>query len=145
MHDLDLHPTASKLRQFGWTALVAFGLIGLALRVRGELFGLGFGAAGSSVACALWTLGALSGLFSLVWPRGNRPLYLALSIGSFPIGWVVSHVLLAVLFYGLLTPLGLLFRVLGRDPLERRFSPEETSYWRDLPETNDNEDYFRQF
>jgi hypothetical protein len=40
---------------------------------------------------------------------------------------------------------GLLFRLLGRDPLERAFRPEMKSYWVDLPEVKDEGDYFRQF
>ena len=37
---------------------------------------------------------------------------------AFPIGWTVSQVILAVMFYGLFTPIGLVFRLIGRDPLQ---------------------------
>ena len=60
-------------------------------------------------------------------------------------GQVLSHVVLAVLFYGLLTPIALFFRLIGRDPLKRRWEPEQKSYWVDLPEAFDKKDYFRQF
>lgn len=131
---LDLGPTRRKLRQFGAVAVLAFGLAGLEL-----------GESSASVRVALWGIAAIAGLFALVWPPGNRPLYVALSLASFPVSFVVSHVVLAALFYGLLTPIGLLLRLLGRDPLERRFRPELASYWRELPEVTDDEDYFRQF
>jgi len=57
----------------------------------------------------------------------------------------VSHVVLALLFFGILTPVALFFRLTGRDPLTRRFEPERESYWTDLSETIETKDYFRQF
>ena len=38
---------------------------------------------------------------------------------AFPIGWTVSQVILLLMFYGLFTPIGLVFRLIGRDPLHR--------------------------
>ena len=38
---------------------------------------------------------------------------------AFPIGWTVSQVILLLMFYGLFTPIGLVFRLIGRDPLQR--------------------------
>jgi hypothetical protein len=142
---LDLRPDTRKLRQFGATALVAFAILGLVLRARGALFGVPLGEAAAPLGLALVALGALSGLFALLWPRGNQPLWVALSVATFPLGWVLSYLVLALLFYGLLTPLGVVFRLLGRDPLERRFEPDRASYWKDLAEIDDDERYFRQF
>jgi hypothetical protein len=145
MVELNLRPETRQLRQFGWIALAAFGVIGAVVLFRGGLLGISFGAAARPIAFALWTLGVLSGLLSLVWPEGNRPLFVALGVLTFPIGWVLSHVVLAVVFFGVLTPVGLLFRLFGRDPLERAFRPEMKSYWVDLPEVKDDGEYFRQF
>ncbi len=68
-----------------------------------------------------------------------------LSVVAFPIGFVVSHVVLAVLFFGILTPVGLTLRLLGRDLLDRGFEREKKSYWVDLPQSIQKRDYFRQF
>ena len=142
---LNLRPEPRQLRQFGWVALVAFGLLGSMVLWRGGLFGASFGSGAGPVACALWALGAASALLSIVWPEGNRPLFVGLGVLAFPIGWVVSHVVLAILFFGVLTPVGLLFRLLSRDALERAFRPEMKSYWVDLREVTDESDYFRQY
>jgi hypothetical protein len=64
---------------------------------------------------------------------------------TFPFGWAVSHLLLAILFYGLFTPLGLIFRLLGRDPLRRQRPLEQASYWTMKPAATDVRGYFRQF
>lgn len=48
---------------------------------------------------------------------------------------IVSPVVLALLFYGVVTPTGLILRVLGKDPLRLRFDRGAASYWipRDPP------------
>ncbi len=48
-----------------------------------------------------------------------RWVYIGWMILAFPIGWTVSQVMLAVMFFGLFTPIGLVFRLIGRDPLHR--------------------------
>jgi len=45
------------------------------------------------------------------------------------LGKVISPVALGVLFYGVLTPLGALMRLTGKDPLRQRREREATSYW----------------
>ena len=42
---------------------------------------------------------------------------------------VISPLALAVLFYGVVTPVGLLLRATGQDPLRRRIDPKLQSYW----------------
>jgi hypothetical protein len=142
---LDFRPDRRQLTQFGFIALAAFGLLGALVVWRGGLFGFDFGAAARAVAFCLWGVGALSAILSLLWPAGNRPLFVLLSIMAFPIGFVVSHVVLAVLFFLVLTPVGLVMRLLGHDPLERAFEKDRKSYWMDLPEPKGQRDWFRQF
>ena len=64
---------------------------------------------------------------------------------AFPIGWTVSQVMLAVMFFGLFTPIGLVFRLLGRDPLHRTRRPGLESYWAPKPAPADLRRYFKQF
>lgn len=130
---IQLRPSRRQLRQFGWIAAVGF-----------PALALGWGRAEIPLV-VLGGLAVISLVFSLVWPEGNRPLFVLMSVASYPIGFVVSHIALAILFFGILTPVGLLFRVLGRDPLARRFEPDKTSYWVDLPRVVSKKDYFRQF
>ena len=49
------------------------------------------------------------------------------------------------LFFFMLTPVGLFFRLTGKDPLHRRFDPEASSYWTDPRPRRGKESYFRQF
>jgi Saxitoxin biosynthesis operon protein SxtJ len=145
MIELDLRPDTSKLRQFGGVAFVALGLLAAWSYWKSSLFGVELGAARLRWVGTLSALGVFSGLMSLIAPRANRPLYLALAVAGFPIGYVLSHAAVATIFYLILTPLGLVFRLLGRDPLERRFEPEAETYWVARTKKRDKERYFSQF
>ena len=71
------------------------------------------------------------------------PLFRAWMTIFSPIGWIVSHAVLAIVYYGILTPIGLLLR-LFRDPMLRRFDPDAASYWMERESDDDLSRYFRQ-
>ncbi len=143
--DLNLNPEPRALRQFGFIALGVFGLLGGVLLWRGTLFGFDLGSAALPTAAVLWGLGALSALLSLVAPRANRALWVVLALVTYPIGFVLSYVLMGLVFYGMLLPVNLLFRVLGRDAMERRYDPDADTYWVERGEPAAPQRYFRQF
>src|SRR2546421_396631 len=78
----------------------------------------------------------------LVRPALLRPLFVGWMILVFPIGWLMSRVMLAVLYYGLFTPLAVAFRLGGRDALRRRTRPAGDSYWVPRPPTLEVSRYF---
>lgn len=45
------------------------------------------------------------------------------------LGNIVGPIALAILFYAVFTPLGLLKRLTGEDPLRKKFDPASASYW----------------
>jgi hypothetical protein len=58
---------------------------------------------------------------------------------------VLSYVIMGTLFYVLITPVGLFMRLIGRDPMMRRFEPEATTYWVTTAGSRPKESYFKQF
>ena len=86
-----------------------------------------------------------AGPLGLLWPGLLRPIYVGWMILAFPIGWTVSQVTLALIFYGLFTPIGLLFRLIGRDALHRAHRPGLETYWSPKPSVTDPRRYFKQF
>jgi hypothetical protein len=58
---------------------------------------------------------------------------------------VVSPVLIIVLFYGVVTPVGLAMRAAGKDPLRLRRDPQSSSYWIDCRDGSKTSDMRRQF
>lgn len=78
-------------------------------------------------------------------PAWARPVYLAWMTAAYPIGWIVGHLVMAAVFYLILTPIGLTMRIIGRDPLARQFDPNRTSYWEPRETEVEKKRYFRQF
>ena len=85
------------------------------------------------------------GSLGLTRPEWVRFIYVGWMILAFPIGWTVSQVMLAVMFFGLFTPFGLVFRLIGRDPLQRTRRSNRESYWEPKPTPTDLKRYFKQF
>lgn len=126
--------TGKMLRQF---AVLCLGLFG------GLAWWIGVVRDNVSVAVVLAGAAILVGSVGLAHPEGIRPIYMALMALTAPIGRVVSPLVLASLFYGVFTPLGLLFRLFGRDALHVRL-PDRPSHWEVKPAVTDARDYLRQ-
>ena len=143
--ELDLKPDDKTLRQFGWIALVGFGALAAMAWFEVLIFGFGLGAARPAVTLGLSALAVISLLQSLIFPRANWPIYVVLTLLAFPIGFVVSYIIMGTLFYLLITPIGLAMRLFGRDPMMRGFEPDRESYWVESRRDRGKESYFRQF
>jgi hypothetical protein len=134
--DIPLDPPRKTLRQFAGLWLAFFG--GMALwqaLVKGRPT-LGLSIAGLAVVV---------GVAGLTRPDWMRFIYVGWMILAFPIGWTVSQVMLALMFFGLFTPIGLVFRLIGRDPLQRNRPTGRESYWQPKPTPDDLRRYFKQF
>ncbi len=135
--EIQWHPTGRQLRVFGVSGLLASIAAALILCF---LWGV-------AILWAILVLAAGAAIFlcSLIAPRVARILYIGLALVGMPIGFVVSLILLAAFYFLLLTPLALVFRLIGRDSLHRRFDANVTSYWVPHRAGEDTERYFRQF
>ena len=134
--DIPRSPTTRTLRQFGALCLLFFSATAVWEYVHRHRPVLA-----AAAALAALTLGPVG----LLRPRALRPIFVGWMYAAFPVGWMVSHALLAVVFYLLFTPLGLVFRAIGRDPLTIRRSGTAQTYWRERPAVTDVARYFRQF
>lgn len=142
---IDWNPTRKNLRIFGAIALVAFGLFGALAHWRiGPGSAIPAGASGPT-AYVLWALAAYAGLCAAMLPTAVKPLYLLLTVVTYPIGFVLSYVLMAAMFYLVVTPVGVLFKIIGRDAMTRRFDPSARSYWIERRPPASVKRYFRQF
>ena len=135
--EINWSPSRKQLRKFGIISLIASVLISLLLYV---LKGLGI-----QWAAIIFFVGLVIFLSSLISFKLTRGIYLGLIVVTMPIGWMVSFTLLAIFYFLLLTPVGLLFRLMGRDVLGRKFDSAADSYWliRRPPDSLDR--YFHQF
>ena len=145
MIEINLRPDARTLRQFGYIALAGFGFLAVIAWQEWLIFAFGLGAAREPLALGFGTIGAVSLIFSLVYPKANLPIYLALTIIAFPIGFVLSYVIMGTLFYLIIGPIGLVMRLSGSDLLNLRFDRSAETYWVDARPQRPNESYFKQF
>ena len=134
---LNLQPSDKQLRDFGLIALCMCGVIGLLLfwLDKIQLTGL-------IVFCLIGIV-----IFSLsrISTALIKPVYQGMMIVTFPIGWVVSHVMMALFYYGIVTLIAIVFKIIGRDPLCRKYQPEAESYWIPYQKSRSPKHYFHQF
>lgn len=93
----------------------------------------------------VWGAGAVLALTYYAVPPLRRPMFVGWMYAAYPIGWVVSHVLLGLVYFGVVTPIGLLMRAVGHDPMARRFDRSAPTYWIAREQVTDVRRYFRQF
>lgn len=130
-------PSRRQLRQFGGIFLPAFlGVVALLVRRTGSSW---------TVPGALLGVAALSVGTALVRPGLMRAPFVGLQYVAYPIGWVVSHVLMAVVYFGVVTPVGFLVRTFRGDPMTRRLDPQAPSHWVPHKGRLPLERYFRQY
>src|SRR5687768_15424031 len=134
--DIQLDPPAKTLRQFAGLWLLFF-LILSAWQ--------GFLRDHWLAALIFAGLALTVGPIGLVWPRMVRHIFIVWMVLAFPIGWIVSHLMLGLLFYGVFTPVALLFKMIGRDALLRRPSRDRKTYWLPKSAPSTLRSYYRQF
>ncbi len=127
-------PTTSQLRQFAWTAPIGFGLLGFMIHRLG------------APSLSTWIglgVGIVILIAGLARPTSVRLVFALLMLIAMPIGWIVSNVFIAIFYFLLLTPLALVFRIFGRDPLSVR-TKSGSSAWEPRRKHEGAASYYRQ-
>ena len=131
--EMNWEPTDRQLKQFGVIALVA-------------LPALGWLWSGNLTAiCVLAGIGAFLAVLGLLVPRSLKPIFVALSVLCIPIGIVVGELAMLMIYYGLFLPMAILFRLMNRDRLERKFDRQAETYWKPKQQPSGPASYFRQW
>jgi len=129
---LDRSPRA--LRRFGFTVGFVILLLGCVLLWRHRVAGWPLTSIGTVLALAA----ALAPL-RLKWVHGPW------MIVSLALGWIVTRILLTIVFFFVVTPIGLLHRVFGKRVIEVAFEADAASYWQARTTQPTPEDYEKQF
>ncbi len=109
----------TQLRKFGF--ILAFGLMGI--------FGLLFPWLKEN-ALPLWpfAIGGVVLIPTLIAPLWLKAIFIPwMKIGNV-LGWINTRIILGVIFYGMVTPMGIVMRLLGKDPMYRRYDKALASY-----------------
>lgn len=75
-----------------------------------------------------WHLGGAVILLALVWPPLLKPLYHAWMKFGEVAGWINTRIILFILFYLVVFPVGLVMKLFGADPLHRKAEASAQSY-----------------
>ena len=134
--DIPFQPTNKALRQFAGAWLVFFLAFGLHQHLVRHHHAAGM---------IIMAVALLVGVLGLLLPPTVRWLFVGWMVLAFPIGWLVSLLMLLVMFYCVITPVAVLFRLRGRDLLQRKPVPGAASFWLPKEAPTDVRNYFRQY
>jgi hypothetical protein len=134
---INRNPTPKQLNQFGFIWLGFLSFFGVMAWVKLDE---------PSLAKGLWVAAIVVPVIGWLAPAFMRLVFVGMSYAAWPIGFVVSHVILALVYYLVMTPIGLVMRLFGYDPMTRRRDSTGASFWIARTGRNDGpESYFRQF
>jgi hypothetical protein len=125
-----------ELRKFGWVVGGVFTLIGALMAVRGKPHFPWFLSPGVTLIAV-----------GTILPLALKWIYIAWMTLALMMGWIVSNVILTLFFYLVVTPVGLVARLAGKDFLNRKMECRSQSYWTQRPaaEAIDRAQYEKQF
>ena len=136
MIEIKWHPNSKELRSFAALWLLFFGGLSAWFYWQGSTGWIPIVSAGMAIG---------GGMLGLVLPKAMKPVYVVWMCLAFPIGWLVSHIIMGVIYFGILLPTGLLLRLTGNDPLNKGVDRSAKSYWSAHEEPDSPARYFRQF
>ena len=77
----------------------------------------------------LLTFGVTLCILGIAIPFILKPIYWVWMIFATILGWIMTRVILNLLFYIIITPIGLTLRFFGKQFLELRWDKSKESYW----------------
>ena len=98
-----------------------------------------------AAALGIWSAGGALAALYWVAPSLRRPILVGWMYAALPIGWTVSHLMMGVVYFAVVTPIGLLSRLVRGDALHRRPDRKARSYWIERPRRGGTRRYLRQF
>ena len=129
--DIDWQPSARKVRQFA--ACLATLVVCIAW-LTGSSYLIWAGLVAGLVVVSSWLAPALI-----------KPLYVALMLVTLPIGLVVGEAALIAIYVGVFLPIGMLFRWMRRDALQRTIDRSAVSYWEESRDEQPKKSYLRRY
>ena len=125
----------NELRKFGITMGIVLGLLGGFLLWRGKVYYPIF-----------FIISTLFLFLGLVLPVLLKPIQKIWMVLALIMGWFMTRIILIILFYLIVTPIGLLARLFGKDFLNTKFNKNADSYWIPKKEAPfDKKNYENQF
>ena len=109
--------TPRELRWFGLLLPIFVALAGAIARWRFEA---------PTAALGIWSAGGALAALYWVAPSLRRQILVGWMYAALPIGWTVSHLMMGVVYFAVVTPIGLVSRLVRGDTLQPRDRPRHT-------------------
>ena len=136
MIQIDWNPSRRFLRQFSVLFVLFFAIVAAIQHFQYD---------STRLAIALAAFGTAIGLAGFALPSFMRVVYVIWMAVVYPIGWIVTNLVLAIGFYLVVTPIGITMKLCGYDPMQRSFDGSAKSYWKPRRQRQSVERYFKQF
>ena len=107
-----------RLRKFGISLGIIFGIIGGIFSWRE-----------SGAAVYIYGIAALLFVPGLIVPMILKPVEKGWMAFAGALNWIMTRIILGTLFYTIITLIGLIWRIINRDPFGLRFDRNAASYW----------------
>jgi len=143
--DVNWNPDRKLLRSFALISFVVFLLLGIWIWFRHKFLGFHFQIKTAQItAIVFWFIAGSNLLLRFIAPSAIKPFYITLTAITLPIGYVLSHIIMAFVYYIIITPIGIILKLSGKDLLSRKIDPQTKSYWSPAS-SSDSKKYFKQF
>jgi hypothetical protein len=130
--ELNWKPSPTQLRQFGLLSFVALPLL---TWLWGGSFPLIF---------TMLVIGAAFAALGTFAPAFLRPVFIGVSIVGAPIGMVIGELTMLLIYFAIFVPVGLFFRLIGRDALQLKIDRSCKTYWQPKRKPGSVASYYRQ-
>lgn len=144
MFEINKNPSRGELKWFGLSTCAVFIIVGFIVWLKTSVL-FGMGGHPTLASKIFWGIAVAFPVLYYAIPPLKKPLFVGFMYAVYPIGLVVSNVILAITYYLVITPIGLLLRLFGKDPMERRLQPQAETYWIEHRTGGDPARYFKQF
>ena len=127
-------PTPSMLRWFGLSLGILLLILGYGLSHASATGGYLVAGTGVVVTTIYYAI-----------PSAQASIIRAWQVITFPIAWLLGHLLLGGVYFLVFLPIGIVMRLVGYDPLELKSWNEKHSTWRSRESKRNADSYFKQF
>ena len=140
--EINWNPGLDERRRFARSLMLGFPVVAVLLLLAGRWH---TGEWNLKAPLIVGGAGVCAGLLLLAIPQIARPFYMVWYFVGACVGIVLGNLLLAGVFYVLITGIGLLKRAFGRQPIRKSLDRKASTYWHDAEPADDPQRYYSQY
>lgn len=142
--EINWNPDTKERKKFALSLLIGFPAIGILLLLLGWIK---TGVWDKNLNLSLWIggIGFFAGIAFYIFHQISKPFYIIWYFLASCIGFVISNLVLALFYYLILTPFGIVRQIVSKDSFPKTFDKSKKTYWQDAPQVDDIKRYYKQF